>query len=256
VLGALPVTLRDAWEDNAERWTRWARAPGHDSYWRFHRDAFFALVPPPGRCTLDIGCGEGRVLRELTGRGHRAVGLEVSAVLARHAAETDGTHRVVRADAAALPLAPASADLVVSFMMLQDVDAWREAVAEFARVLVAGGRLALAIVHPINSAGAFDGWRHGTPGTKPVGGAMPPFVIEESWFAHRRNRDEIERDGLEMVFFSEHRPLQDYTEALSAVGFLIERLREVGEPDPEHMWSKMPLFLHLLCVRGPVAGSP
>jgi len=35
----------------AVAWTRWAREPGHDSYWRFGRMAFFELRPPPGQLT-------------------------------------------------------------------------------------------------------------------------------------------------------------------------------------------------------------
>jgi hypothetical protein len=46
------MRMREAWEAEAESWIRWARAEGHDSYWRFHRDQFFALAPPPGRRTL------------------------------------------------------------------------------------------------------------------------------------------------------------------------------------------------------------
>ena len=53
------MSLSDAWEREANAWIKWARAPGHDSYWRFHRDQFLAIVPPPGRLTLDLGCGEG-----------------------------------------------------------------------------------------------------------------------------------------------------------------------------------------------------
>jgi hypothetical protein len=63
--------LRDAWDVHAQDWFSWAREPGHDSYWRFHRDAFLPLIPAPGRLTLDIGCGEGRVGRDLEQRGHR-----------------------------------------------------------------------------------------------------------------------------------------------------------------------------------------
>ena len=54
------LVLRDAWDRHAGEWISWARAPGHDSDWRFHRDAFLQLVPPPGRLTLDMRCGEGR----------------------------------------------------------------------------------------------------------------------------------------------------------------------------------------------------
>ena len=41
------------WEDQAENWLAWVRTPGHDAYWSY-RDAFFPLVPPPGRWTLEV----------------------------------------------------------------------------------------------------------------------------------------------------------------------------------------------------------
>src|SRR5262249_18057390 len=68
--------LRQAWERHAEDWIRWAREPGHDSYWLFHRDRFLELVPPPGNLTLDLGCGEGRLSRDLAARGHRILGID------------------------------------------------------------------------------------------------------------------------------------------------------------------------------------
>ena len=78
--------LREAWDANARAWIAWAREPGHDSYWRFHRDAFVPLVPAPGRLTLDIGCGEGRVGRDLGRLGHRVLGLDGAAAMAEAAA--------------------------------------------------------------------------------------------------------------------------------------------------------------------------
>jgi len=60
------------------------------------------------------------------------------------------------ADAASLPLDDQSADLVIAFMSLQDVDAMPAAIKEVARILIPGGRFCLAIVHPINSSGRFD----------------------------------------------------------------------------------------------------
>ncbi|MGH8996673.1 MAG: hypothetical protein ACRDYB_11675 [Acidimicrobiales bacterium] len=52
-----------------------------------------------------------------------------------------------------------------------------------------------------------------------------------------------------MTFTSEHRPLQDYVDALADVGFVLERLREVRDPNPEDKWFRMPMFLHLLARR-------
>ena len=37
--------MRKAWDLHAGEWISWARAPGHDSYWRFHREAFLRWFP-------------------------------------------------------------------------------------------------------------------------------------------------------------------------------------------------------------------
>jgi SAM-dependent methyltransferase len=60
---------RGHWEGVAPEWIDWARAPGHDAFWAY-REALLAFLPEPGRVTLDLGCGEGRVARELTALGH------------------------------------------------------------------------------------------------------------------------------------------------------------------------------------------
>ena len=233
--------LRDAWDDNAEAWISWARTPGHDSYWRFHRDAFLPLVPPPGRLTLDIGCGEGRVSRDLARLGHTVIGVDGSWVMASSArTHPEASGPVLVGDAAALPLPDAVADCAVAFMSLQDIDALELAIAEAGRALCRGGQLLIAITHQASSAGRFVG----------VGEVeVPPFVIDGSWFERKALADTCERGGLTMTFHSEHRPLRDYSEALADAGFLIERIREVGDPDPEDKWHRIPLFLHLRAVK-------
>ena len=65
--------------------------------------------------------------------------------------------QVIVADAASLPFDDGVADLAVAFMSLHDVDDMPAAVGEMSRVLGPGGVLCLAIVHPINSAGQFNG---------------------------------------------------------------------------------------------------
>jgi SAM-dependent methyltransferase len=239
--------LRVAWEVHAADWIAWARAPGHDSYWRFHRDAFLDLVPGPGRRTLDLGCGEGRLCRDLTARGHHVIGLDGSPTLIAAAAATDGHQRpYLLADAAHLPLCSASVDLVVAFMSLQDVDDLDGAVAETARVLEPGGRLCLAIVHPLNSAGSFDSSEADSPFRIPQGG---------SYLHPRRYADTFERAGLAMTFHSQHRPLETYSRALERAGLLIEAIREPPSPvTPEdsprtRRWTRIPLFLHLRARR-------
>ena len=229
--------LRQAWERNAQDWIRWAREPGHDSYWRFHRERFLALLPEPGRLTLDVGCGEGRVTRDLRELGHNAVGVDSSETMLAAGREADPGGDYVLADAASLPFPDGHADLVVAFMSLMDVDDMPGSVGELARVLEPGGRLAVAVVHPINSGHAVDR-EH----------PEDNLVLVENYFDRRYYRDEIERDGLRMAFESRHWTLEDYFEAIAGAGLMVEALREI--PDPAHpRWSRYPLFLHLRAAK-------
>ena len=102
-----------------------------------------------------------------------------------------------------MPLEDAWADLAVAFMSLQDVDDLEPSVLEIARVLKEGGRACLAIVHPINSAGKFAGEN-----------ADSEFIIKDSYLDEYRYSDWFERAGLEMTFYSQHRPLERYSCAL------------------------------------------
>jgi SAM-dependent methyltransferase len=151
----------------------------------------------------------------------------------------------VVADAAGLPLRAGSADLAIAFMSLQDVDDLIGAISEAARLLAPGARLCVAIVHPLNSAGRFEGDREDREA---------PFVVRGSYLSTHRYRDDIERDGHAMTFHSEHRPLGAYSMALEQAGLCIEVIREVTEEDPADRWSRIPMFLHLRAVRSPTGG--
>lgn len=236
--------LRAAWVDHAGAWLAWARAPGHDSYSLFHRDLFLPLLPPPGRKTLDLGCGEGRLSRDLTRLGHTVVGIDRSPALVEAARLAHPEIAFEEADAAVLPFAAASFDCVVAFMSLQDTDDLEAVIGECARVLGAGGRLCFAVIHPVNSAGAFAGQT-----------ADAPFIIEGSYLDDSFYEDSVARDGLAMNFVSKHRPLQRYAEALADAGFLIERIREPAVPtdlvpsERTRRWLRLPLFLHCRAVK-------
>jgi SAM-dependent methyltransferase len=232
--------LAAAWEQHAADWIAWAREPGHDSYWQFNRDVFLELVPASGRRTLDLGCGEGRLSRDLKALGHDVVGVDLSESMVAAAREADPTIEAHVANAAALPFADASFDCVVAFMSLQDVHELDGAVAEVERVLEPGGRLCAAIVHPLNSAGVFVGEEQDSP-----------FVIEGAYLESSYYADEVVRDGLELTFVSAHRPLEVYARALAQAGLAIEELREPPIPEhaittePARRWKRIPLFLYI-----------
>jgi ubiquinone/menaquinone biosynthesis C-methylase UbiE len=234
-------SLGEGWEAAAHDWAEWARTPGHDSYWRFHKQPFFALLPAPGRLTIDIGCGEGRVARDLKALGHNVVAVDVSPTMVEYAKTADPSMNVMVADAAHLPFDDGAADLAIAFMSLQDVDDMPGAIHEASRVLGPGGAFCLAIVHPINSAGRFESLDQDAR-----------FVIDTAYLEARRYQDVIEREGLRMTFNSRHWPLEAYFRALQGSGFVVEALKEptenaesVGERVARARWQRLPLFLDL-----------
>lgn len=233
------MSLRDRWEEQANAWIEWARAPGHDSYWRHHRDQFLGIVPAPGVLTVDLGCGEGRLTRHLKSLGHQVIGIDAAPSLVAAARTSDPSMTILQADVAALPMADNCTDLVIAFMSLHDMDAMPEAVGEVARVMKPGGCFCAAIVHPINSAGKFE---DGAPNA--------PFIIRGDYLRSFAYADAVERQGRLMTFHSRHRSLQDYFSSLEAGGFVVEALREPEIPDHALVsegslrWQRIPLFLH------------
>src|SRR5689334_2721533 len=121
---------REEWDEQADDWV--ALTLDDPFYDRLNEPAFLELLPPPGRRTLDVGCGEGRLARRLAERGHRVVGLDGSEALARDAGGHPTPIPVGVADITALPVPDAAADLVVCFMVLMDVEALERSVAELA----------------------------------------------------------------------------------------------------------------------------
>ena len=64
--------FREVWEERADDWVRWARSRELDfGFWELNLPAMLELLPAPGRLTLDVACGEGRLSRELARLGHR-----------------------------------------------------------------------------------------------------------------------------------------------------------------------------------------
>ena len=209
------------WEAEAASWLAWTRTPGHDAYWRY-RDAFFALVPGAGRATLEIGCGEGRVCRDLAARGHTVTGVDAAPTLLRAAAEAHPEGTYLDGDATALPFPDASFDLVVAYNSLMDVADMPAAVAEAARVLAPGGAFCVCVTHPFTDA---------------LQESVGPYLdggVYEGTFT---------RDGLTMTFHGWTHPLSAYTAALEAAGLRVDALREPADPfDPDRSW---PMFLML-----------
>ena len=109
-----------------------------DVGWR--RVAVRALALPPPARVLDLACGTGDLCRTLVEAGHEPVGADFSAGML-HWARTDAP--LVRADAMGLPFADAAFDGVTCGFALRNFAALAPVLAECARVLRPGGRIAL-----------------------------------------------------------------------------------------------------------------
>jgi len=101
-----------------------------------------------GRTIVDCPCGAGPALRAVpSGRQLRYIAADLSPAMLRRArrrARVRGVDDVefLQADATDLPLSASCADLFLSFWGLHCFERPRVAIAEAARVLVSGGRLA------------------------------------------------------------------------------------------------------------------
>ncbi len=112
-----------------------------------------------GRDVLDVGCGEGALVRRLIAKGARAVGVEPlpgAIVQARREDASDSPARYLQGKAEALAFPDASFDVVIFFNSLHHVpvQSMDAALAEAARVLRRDG--VLYVQEPLAEGSAFE----------------------------------------------------------------------------------------------------
>lgn len=215
----------DAWNAEAHDWAHRIRE-GMGGRVHLHDASLMELLPPPKGLTLDVGCGEGRLTRELSARGYDAVGIDSSTALVDEAQAADPAGRYEVASIDALPFAAGAAELAVCVNVLPHVHDLQAASVELARVLAPGATFLIGTIHPVAHAGSYD---------------------EES--GELRITDYWDRE-LEAVPLGEHtvhhvrRTIEDYLTTLLGAGFDLAALREVPGRT-----GKVPLYLDLLLRR-------
>jgi SAM-dependent methyltransferase len=229
---------QEHWSRVASEWIAWARTPNHDAFWAY-RNSLVDFVGHGSGEALDVGCGEGRVSRELKALGYRVTACDPVADFIAAAKEADSAHEYVVANAASLPFEAGRFALVIAYNMLMDVEDVPSVLKEIRRVMRPTGELIISIVHPLADHGRFDGDQPDAP-----------FVTKGSYFGRQRFEGIEERDGLKMHFAGWSQPLEAYAAALEQAGLAITSIREPlpthGE-GPSHIerWARIPLFLWL-----------
>jgi ubiquinone/menaquinone biosynthesis C-methylase UbiE len=201
---------------------------------------------------LDLGCGEGRFSRMLAERGARAIGIDLTAEMARTAQRRRvGSDGYLRATAELLPFGNGSFNLVVSYVTLVDIVDYRAAIAEASRVLRPGGRLVAANLGFVTAS---SGWLRDDEGKRlyhRVDRYAEEFPQVFDWQPCALIPDpERFDDFLHNIRITNwHRPLSAYMSAYLDAGL---ELRSFLEPVPEDQslrdddfyedWFRVPLF--------------
>ena len=121
-------------------------------------------LPARAEAVLDLGCGPGETaagLKERYGTACRVIGLDLAPGMLDEARRRYGEPvRWLCGDAAALPLADASLDLVVSNLAIQWCPDLEAVLAEVQRVLRPGGRALINTLAPGTLAEVSHAWSH------------------------------------------------------------------------------------------------
>ena len=227
---------QDHWSRVAREWVTWARTPDHDAFWAY-RAALADFIGRGSGEALDVGCGEGRLSRELKALGYRVTACDPVAKLVEAAEEANSAHEYAVTSGTDLPFESGHFDLVVAYNVLMDVEDVSGVLKEIHRVMRPAGTLVISIIHPIA-----DCERSADSGPD------ADYSFKGTYFGRQRFEGKEDRNGLTMHFAGWSQPLEAYAASLEAAGLAITSLRE---PTPArvdvmpHMqkWTRFPLFL-------------
>lgn len=184
-----------------------------------------------GRRILDVGCGAGPVLASLRERGATVTGVDSSVKILELARRRlgDGADLQVADLGRALPFPDGAFDDVIACLVLHYLRDWTAPLAELRRVLAPGGRLIVAVNHPM---------------------AYRLMYPDANYFGIAQYSEDNVFNGQHAVLTYWHRPLRAMTAAFTDAGF---RIAVIDEPAPAP--GARELFPDLLANAKSVDGS-
>ena len=196
---------------------------------------------------LDIGTGEGQIVRALTEMSIDAVGIDQSEKQIRHGKEINSSSVLLKSLAEHLPFCCSFFDAAIACLVVEHVEGFEESFREASRVIKTGGRFVIAMNHPfVQSPGSswVEDWTTDPP--------------EKYWRVGSYLREEMSEEyfgnGISIPFT--HRPLSRYLNVLIESGFVVTRMIEPAPFDIEDENSKwkneisfIPRLLVIVCEK-------
>ena len=211
--------LRAQWVESVEDWIHQNQAvrTGMLDSWMLE-----SLGDISGKRVIDIGCGEGRFCRLITGLGAETTGIDLTEALverARSLAVCRERYLVGNAEDLS-PIDDESFDLAVSYIVLVDLLDYRSSIQAAFRVLRPGGRFIVCNVHPMRSSTPLGWIRQGNEKLfYPVDNYTIEGPREFNWWGK--------------PFVNMHRTVSSYIAAFLEAGFVLEGLQEPTPSDAQ-----------------------
>lgn len=219
--------MSNGWDESAEAWIK---RQGTDGDWgrQFVLDP--VMLPRiashnPGQ-VLDIGCGEGRLCRQLSAMGIDAYGIDPTERLIAEAKRLGNEHFLC-AKAECLPFEDSTFDMVISCLSLIDIEDYRSAISEMQRVLKPSGHALIANLNSFNTAGQNVGWIRNALGQREYWPVKDYLSEHPDW---------VEWAGIRIQNW--HRPLSAYMSEFLAHDFRLTWFAEPESTDPDSARTK------------------
>jgi SAM-dependent methyltransferase len=191
---------------------------------------FDVFHPKPGALYLDLGSGEGRVMRVVQDSGALVHGVEMNQVLASRSAETGPTIIALLPDLSYLR--SDSYDGAYCVLVLEHIPDHAGFFSAAARVVKSGGTLSLVMNHPV--------WT--SPGSTPITDSDGEVLWRPGGYFSEGYTDETV--GTATVRFH-HRPLASILNAAAETGWALQRMVET----PHHELEEQGGISRLMAIR-------
>lgn len=228
-------------EESIKRWDRYAEtyAGTHHVQGDLHKEVFLnhyllaLLGEVENKKILDAGCGEGYFSRILSDLGANITAVDYSEKMLEIAESRTTTNLGINYRYGNCEdlnfLEDSTFDLIVSNMVIQDLENYEKVFGEMYRLLVEGGIFIFSILHPCFIT-PNSGWEKSNDGEK-LHWNVDKYFYEGVY---------EQRLGDKENMFLFHRTLSSYVNSLIKTGFSLE---EMVEPKPsEEMLLKYPSF--------------